>query len=177
MPGQAVDVTLKGKPVTLIGDPVNVGQKAPHFVVCDHDLTSVPFCSLGKGPFVISSVLSLDTEVCDREARRFNEEAAALDPDLGILVISMDLPFAQKRWCGQAGSHQVQTLSDHRDASFGTSYGVLIRDLRLLARACFVVDAAGIICHKEIVSEAADEPDYEALFETVRQLTGGARSA
>jgi len=177
VPGQAVDVTLKGRPVTLIGDSIIVGQKAPHFVVCDHDLMSVPFCSLGRGPFVISSVISLDTEVCDREARRFNKEAAALDPDLGIIVISMDLPFAQKRWCGAAGIDQVHVYSDHRDASFGTSYGVLIRDLRLLARACFVVDVRGIICHKEIVSEVTDEPDYEALFEAVRQLAGGARRA
>jgi thiol peroxidase len=109
-------------------------------------------------------VPSLDTPVCDLQTRRFNQEAARLGPDVQILTISMDLPFAQKRWCGAAGIERVTTLSDHREASFGTAYGVLIKELRLLARAVFVVDKDGVVRYVQIVPELSREPDYEAAL-------------
>ena len=163
-------VTLNGKPVTLIGRQVEVGDSAPDFIVCDRNLSPVSFRSLSRGVCIITSVVSLDTEVCDAQVRRFNEEAAALSPHLQILVISMDLPFAQKRWCGAAGIDRVEVLSDHRDASFGTAYGVLIKDLRLLARAVFVVDEGGRIRYKEFVSEITREPNYQAALAAAREL-------
>lgn len=119
---------------------------------------------------MISSVPSLDTPVCDTSTRRFNEKASQLGEKVVILTISMDLPFAQARWCGAAGVRRVQTLSDYRDASFGLSYGVLLKDLRLLARAVFVIDPAGIIRYVQVVDEIAKEPDYEAVIEAVKKL-------
>lgn len=113
---------------------------------------------------------SLDTSVCDRETRRFNEEAGRLGNDVVVLTISMDLPFAQKRWCGAAGIKNVLTLSDHRDASFGRAYGVLIKEIRLLARAVFVVDRTGVIRYIQVVNELTNEPDYEAVLKAVKQL-------
>jgi thiol peroxidase len=155
-------VTFKGNPLTLVGNEVKVGQEAPDFVVIDNDLTPVKFSSyLGK-VCIISSVVSLDTPVCDTQTRKFNEEASRLGPDVAILTVSMDLPFAQKRWCGAAGVNRLQTLSDHRDASFGMAYGLLIKELRLLARAVFIVDGKGLIRYKELVKEVTNEPDYNA---------------
>jgi thiol peroxidase len=119
---------------------------------------------------VISAVPSLDTPVCDMETRRFNSEAAKLSKDIVILTISMDLPFAQKRWCGAAGVDKVVTLSDHREAEFGNSYGVLIKELRLLARAVFVVDAEGVVRYVQLVKEVADEPDYDAVISAAKNL-------
>jgi len=160
-------ITMKGSPLTLVGNEVRVGDKAPDFEVLDNDLSPVRFSSFGGKLCIISSVPSLDTPVCDMETRRFNEEASKLGSDVVILTISMDLPFAQKRWCGAAGVTRVQTLSDHRDASFGTSYGVLIKELRLLARAVFLVDRAGTIQYIELVKEITDQPDYEAVLSAV----------
>ena len=160
-------ITMKGGPLTLVGNEVRVGDKAPDFEVLDNDLSPVRFSSFGGKLCIISSVPSLDTPVCDMETRRFNEEASKLGPDVVILTISMDLPFAQKRWCGAAGVTRVQTLSDHRDASFGTSYGVLIKELRLLARAVFLVDRAGTIQYIELVKEITDQPDYVAVLSAV----------
>jgi thiol peroxidase len=120
---------------------------------------------------VLAAVPSLDTSVCAMETRRFNQEAAGLDPDVQIITISMDLPFAQKRWCGAEGVARVKTLSDHRDAAFGQAYGVLIRELRLLARAIFVVDRQGVIRHVQLVKEVATEPDYAGVLDAVRRLT------
>jgi thiol peroxidase len=125
-----------------VGNEVKVGDEAPDFEVLSNDLSPVKLSSFRGKVCIISSVPSLDTPVCDTETRRFNEEAQQLSSDAALLTISMDLPFAQKRWCGAAGVTRVQTLSDHRDASFGTTYGVLIKELRLLARAVFVVDPA-----------------------------------
>ncbi|KPL08098.1 hypothetical protein AMJ85_08895 [candidate division BRC1 bacterium SM23_51] len=163
-------VTMRGNPLILVGSEVKVGDTAPDFTTLDNNLSPVAFSSFLGRVCIISSVPSLDTPVCDRETRRFNEEAARLDPNLVILTISMDLPFAQKRWCGAAGVTRVQTLSDHRDASFGTAYGVLIKELRLLARAVLVVDADGIIRYVQIVNEVTEEPDYEAILTAVRTL-------
>ncbi len=163
-------VTMRGSPLTLIGTEVRVGDKAPDFEVLDTSLSPVRFASLHGKVRIISSVPSLDTPVCDAQTRRFNQEAATLGPDVMILTISMDLPFAQKRWCGAAGVDRVLTLSDHRDASFGRSYGVLIKELRLLARAVFLIDPEGTIRYMELVNEIAHEPDYAQLFRALQAV-------
>jgi len=164
-------ITMRGNPLTLMGDEVKVGEMAPDFVVLDNNLSPVKFSSFRGKTCILSSVPSLDTPVCDMETRKFNEEAGRLGPDVAILTVSMDLPFAQKRWCAAAGVDKVQTLSDHRDASFGTSYGVLIKELRLLARAVFLVDREGIIQYIQLVKEVTKEPDYEAALNTLRKLS------
>ena len=163
-------ITMKGKPLTLVGKALKEGDSAPDFEVLDNGLSPVKLASFRGKVCVISSVPSLDTPVCDMETRRFNQEAGKLSEDVQILTISMDLPFAQKRWCGAAGVDKVVTLSDHRDASFGTAYGVLIKDLRLLARAVFVLDRESIIQYIQIVKETTEEPDYEAVLGAVNKL-------
>jgi len=163
-------VTMKGQPLTLLGDGLKVGDKAPNFEVIANDLSQVLLSSLRGKVCIISSVPSLDTGVCDRMTRRFNEEAGGLGRDVAVLTISMDLPFAQKRWCGAAGVKNVQTLSDHREASFGKAYGVLIKELRLLARAVFVVDKQGVIRYAEIVAELTNEPNYEAVLKAAKEM-------
>ena len=163
-------VTMKGNPITLMGTELQVGDMAPDFVAIDNDLNPVSFDSFRGKVCIISSVPSLDTPVCDMETRRFNDEAGRLGDDVEILTISMDLPFAQKRWCGAAGVDRVQTLSDHRDAAFGQTYGVLIKGLRLLARAVFVVDKEGTIRYIELVKEIASEPDYDTVLTAVKEL-------
>ncbi|MBK8189814.1 MAG: thiol peroxidase [Vampirovibrionales bacterium] len=156
-------ITFKGNPLTLLGADVAVGAKAPDFTVLANDLSPVTLQSgQGKTRLVVC-VPSLDTPVCDTEARRFNEEAAKLS-NVETLVVSMDLPFAQSRWCGAAGVNNVQSASDHRDASFGVNYGVLIKELRLLARAIFVINADNTVVYKEIVPEVTSEPNYEAAL-------------
>jgi len=163
--------TMKGNPITLIGKEVKVGQKAPDAELVANDLSTAKLSSLCQGKVcILASVPSLDTPVCDTETRRFNVEAGNLGDDVVILAISMDLPFAQKRWCGGADVKNVQTLSDHRDAAFGQSYGVLIRDLRLLARAVFVVDRQGVVRYVELVKEVASEPNYEAALGAAKEL-------
>jgi thiol peroxidase len=170
MKERAGAVTMRGNPLTLLGDEVTVGQAAPDFTVLDNDLAPVSFSSYRGKTCIVASVPSLDTPVCSVETRKFNEEAAGLGADTAVLTISMDLPFAQKRWCAAEGIEAVQTLSDHRDASFGTSYGVLIKELRLLARAIFVVDREGTIRYIQLVKEIAEEPDYEAVLSAVKEL-------
>lgn len=165
-------VTMKGEPLTLLGKKIKVGEPAPDFEALANDLSPVKFSSFHGKVCIISSVPSLDTPVCDTMTRRFNKEASNLGDDVAVLTISMDLPFAQKRWCGAAGVKNVQTLSDHRDASFGNAFGVLIKELRLLARAVFVVDKAGIVRHIQIVNELSDEPDYEAVLKAVKGVQG-----
>lgn len=163
-------ITMKGNPLTLLGKELKVGDPGPDCEVLDNDLTPVRLSSFKGKVCVVSAVPSLDTPVCDMETRRFNEEAGNLGSDVRILTISMDLPFAQKRWCGAAGVDKVITLSDHRDASFGTTYGVLIKELRLLGRAVFVLDREGTIRYIQIVKEVADEPDYDAVLKAVNEL-------
>ena len=163
-------VTMKGNPITLIGTELQVGDKAPDFVAIGNDLNPVSFDSFRGKVCIVSSVPSLDTPVCDMETRRFNDEAGRLGDNVEIITISVDLPFAQKRWCGAAGVDRVQTLSDHRDAAFGQAYGVLIKGLRLLARAVFVVDKEGTIRYAELVNEIASEPDYDAVLTAVKEL-------
>lgn len=168
MTAQTRTVTMKGTSLTLTGNPVGVGDKAPEFQATDNDLKPVSFSSFRGKVCILASVPSLDTPVCDMETRRFNEEAGNLAGDVVVITISMDLPFAQKRWCGAAGVDRVTTLSDHKDASFGRAYGVLIGELRLLARAVFVVDREGFVKHAQVVSELTDEPDYSAVLEAVK---------
>lgn len=165
-------ITMKGRTLTLLGKELKVGESAPDFEVLANDLTPVKLSSFLDKVCIISSVPSLDTPVCDTMTRRFNEEAGMLGDDVFVLTISMDLPFAQKRWCGAAGAKNVQTLSDHRDASFGNAFGVLIKELRLLARAVFVVDKDGAVRHAQIVNELTNEPDYEAVLKAVKEIMG-----
>ena len=163
-------ITFKGNLFTLLGPQLSVGDKAPDFSVVDNGLAPVSLSTHGGKIRIISSVPSLDTPVCDSETRRFNQEAANLPGDVVVLTISLDLPFAQKRWCGAAGIDKVITLSDYRDRSFGQNYGVLIKELLLLSRAIFVVDASDIIRYIQIVPEVTSEPDYEAVISAVKQL-------
>jgi thiol peroxidase len=163
-------ITMKGNPLTLMGKSLKVGDRAPDFTVLDNNLSPVNLAAYKGKICVLSSVPSLDTPVCDMETRRFNQEASGLGSNVAILTISMDLPFAQKRWCGSAGVDKVVTLSDHRDASFGTSYGVLIKELRLLARAVFVLDRSGVIQYVDIVKELTQEPNYQAVLTAVKKL-------
>jgi thioredoxin-dependent peroxiredoxin len=166
----AKTITMKGNPLTLAGQEVRVGDQAPDFEVIANDLSPFKFSSLKGKVAVICSVPSLDTPTCDIETRRFNEEAAKLGPDVELLTLSMDLPFAQKRWCGAAGVDRLKTYSDHREAAFGLAYGVLIEKFRLLARAVFVVDKAGVIRYIQIVPEVANEPNYEEVLQAVSKL-------
>ncbi len=163
-------ITMKGNPLTLMGSLPEVGQAAPDFEVLDNNLMPVKLSSFKGKICVIASVPSLDTPVCDIETRRFNAEAARLSPDVVILTISMDLPFAQKRWCGAAGIDRVITLSDHRNADFGSAFGTLIKELRLLARAVFVLDRKGIIRLVQIVKEVTQEPDYDSVLSAVKKI-------
>ena len=163
-------VTFKGTPLTLVGQEVKPADAAPDFEVVANDLSTFRFSSMRGRVCILSSVPSLDTPTCNIETRRFNEEAAALGDQVAILTISMDLPFAQKRWCAAAGVERVKTYSDHRDAAFGQAYGVLIKELRLLARAVFVVDSSGRVSYVQLVKELADEPDYDAVLKAVKAL-------
>ena len=161
--------TFKGNPVTLIGPELKPGSPAPEFQVLATDLSTVTLSSLKGKTLLISVATSLDTSICDLQGKLFNEEAAKL-PNVQILNISMDLPFAQRRWCGASGVDRLKALSDHRDASFGTAYGVLIKELRLLARSVFVVDAAGTLRYVEYVPEVASHPNYDAALAAVKQV-------
>jgi thiol peroxidase len=164
-------VTMKGNPLTLTGTEVSAGDAAPDVTLINNDLQPVRISDWKGKVVVIASVPSLDTPVCDMETRRFNTEATGLGDDVVILTVSMDLPFAQKRWCGDKGVENVITLSDHKEAAFGEAYGVLVKELRLLARAVFVLDRDGAIQYRELVKEIAEEPDYNAAIEAVKKLT------
>ncbi|KAF0234524.1 MAG: thiol peroxidase [Desulfovibrionaceae bacterium] len=163
-------VTVFGNAMTLLGNAVAVGQKAPDFVALDNDLNPKTPADYAGKVLIIAAVPSLDTPVCDVETRRFNSEASKLGENVHILTISMDLPFAQKRWCAAAGIDRITTLSDHRDASFGINYGVLIKELRLLARSVFVVGKDGTLKYMEIVPEATHEPNYDAALAAAKAL-------
>jgi len=163
-------VTFKGTPLTLMGQPPQVGSKAPEFSALRGDLSPFSLASAAGKTVVISSALSLDTSTCAAQARHFNQDAAALGDDVKVIVISMDLPFAQKRFCATEGIANLETLSDHRDASFGTAYGMLMKELRLLARGIFVIDKGGILRYQQLVPEASHEPEYAPALEAVREL-------
>lgn len=164
-------ITMKGNPLTLMGQELKTGDTAPDVVLADNDLGPVSLSAYRGKVCIISSVPSLDTPVCDMETRRFNEEAGALGDDVAIITVSMDLPFAQKRWCGAAGVDKVITLSDYGDMSFGNAYGVLIKELKLLARAVFVLDRQGVIQYIQLVNEVTEEPGYQEILDAVGKLT------
>ncbi|MEV0155442.1 thiol peroxidase [Micromonospora sp. NPDC050686] len=159
--------TFRGRPVTLLGTPVSVGDKAPDFTVVANDMSPVTLDSSRGTVRIISAVPSLETPVCDQQTRRFHEAAEGIE-GLQVLTVSVDLPFAQQRWCAAAGLTGVQTLSDHRDLSFGHAYGVLIKELRLLARAVFVVDAHDEVVHAEYVPAIEQHPEYDAALAVAR---------
>lgn len=165
-------ITLDGNPFTLVGPELKAGDAAPDFTVAGNDLSPATLADFKGKVLIVASVPSLDTAVCDLETRRFNTEAAALGDDVAILTVSMDLPFAQARWCGAAGVKAVRTLSDYKDASFGTGWGTLIKELRLLTRAVFVVDRKGAITYVQYLKEITQEPDYEAALAAVAKLVG-----
>ena len=163
-------VTLQGNPVTLLGPEIKPGDKAPDFTALNNALEPVSLADYKDKVVIISAVPSLDTPVCDTQTRRFNQDAAALGDDVAILTISVDLPFAQARWCGAPGIDGVVTLSDHRDTAFGQAYGVLIKELRLLARSVFVLDKQGVVQYVQLVGEVAQEPDYDAALDAAKKL-------
>lgn len=161
-------ITFKNNPVTLLGDEIKVGDQAPEFTVLANDLSPFHLKDSAEKVKIISVVPSLDTGVCDAQTRRFNEEASKLT-NTEILTISVDLPFAQRRWCGDNGIDNVITLSDHRDLSFGKAYGVAIEEMRLLARAVFVIDTNDKVTYVEYVKEATDHPDYDAAVAAAKK--------
>ena len=158
---------MRGNPLTLVGPELKPGDAAPDFSLVDGSLKPVTLKDTGNHVRIISVIPSLDTPVCDAQTKRFNEEASKL-PDVDIITVSMDLPFAQKRWCGAFGVDKVKMLSDHKEASFGTNYGTLIKDLRIESRAIFVLDSQNKIRHAEYVKEVADFPNYEAALSAAR---------
>src|SRR5437016_14656328 len=164
-------VTLRGNPITLGGPEVKAGQNAPDFTALDNGLKPVKLSEAKGKVIVLSSVPSLDTPTCDTETRRFNQEAAGLGEGVEVWTISMDLPFAQKRWCGAAGVDRVKTLSDFRHRAFGEAYGVRIVDGPIAgvnARAVFVVGKDGKVTHAQYVKEVSAEPDYASILTAAR---------
>ncbi len=161
--------TLRGNPFTLVGPELKAGDKAPDFDLIDDKLQPVNLAGTGKSTRIFSVIPSLDTPVCDAQTKRFNEEASNL-PNVEIYTVSMDLPFAQKRWCGAYGIDKVKMLSDHKTGSFGENYGTLIKELRIESRAIFVVDKDDKLVHVEYVKEVGEHPNYDATLTAVRSL-------
>ena len=164
------DATFQGQPLTVIGPRLKVGDPAPDFELLANDMSTVTLRDSEGKIRLINVVPSLDTPVCDIQTRRFNEEIGKMGGNVAGLAVSADLPFAQARWCGAAGVQNVQTLSDHRDMSFGKAYGTYIKELRLEQRAVFVADADGILRYVEYVPEITQHPDYESALDTLREL-------
>jgi len=162
-------VTMRGNPMTLVGPELKAGQKAPAFTAVGKGLAPVTLDQFKGKVKIIAAIPSIDTPVCDAETRRFNEEASKLPGDVQILTISMDLPFAQARWCGAAGVDKVTTISDWRAAEFGQKYGALIKELHLLARAVFVIDKNDNVVYSEYVKEVANQPNFEAALDAARK--------
>lgn len=163
-------ITIKGNPLTLVGNELKVNDKAPDFTILDGSLNEIKLSDFMGKVKVISVTPSLDTPVCDFQLKRFNNEALSLGEDVLVINISMDLPFAIARFCAAAGIDKVKAYSDHRDASFGMNYGVLIKELRLLARAIFVIDKNDIVRYIEIVSEVTNHPDYDKALSVLKQI-------
>ena len=163
-------VLFKGTPATLLGPEIKVGDAAPDFRVVDNGLQPVTLATDAGKIRLIAVVPSIDTPVCDTMTRRFNQDAAQLPDSVVVYTISVDLPFAQKRWCGNAGIDKVQTLSDYQERSFGLNYGLLLKDLKLLARAVYVIDQNDQVAYAEVVSEVTAEPNYTAALEAIKKL-------
>ncbi len=165
-------LTFKGKPLTVVGETVQVGDKAPDFAVVDNGMQTVSLANTAGKVRLISVVPSLDTGICDAQTRRMNQEAAKLGESVVVLTISAEHPFNQKRWCGAAGVDAVQVLSDHQSMSFGEAYGTYIKEWRLEQRAMFVVDGDDVVRYVEYVPEIAQHPDYEAALVAVGEVIG-----
>jgi thiol peroxidase len=162
---------MRGNPMTLVGPELKPGDAAPDFSVVDGSLKPVTLAVTAGRVRIVSVVPSLDTPVCDAQTKRFNDAALSLD-GVDIITVSMDLPFAQKRWCGAFAVDRVKMLSDHKDASFGSHYGTLIKELRIESRAVFVIDRNNRVCYAEYVKEVADHPDYNAALGAARTACG-----
>ncbi|MCS7191402.1 MAG: thiol peroxidase [Armatimonadetes bacterium] len=163
-------VTFRGNPLTLLGQDLQVGEKAPDFQVVDTDLKPVTLKDFAGKVVLISVTPSLDTPVCDAQGKKFNELATNLSEDVVVLNISVDLPFAQKRWCGINNIDRIKVVSDYQERDFGIKYGVLIKELKLLARSVWIVDKDGVIRYKQIVPEVTNEPDYEATMAALKEI-------
>ena len=163
-------ITFQGGPLTLTGNELKVGDKLPDSQLVGNDLSPVQMSSFAGKVCIISCVPSLDTPVCDLQTKRFNEEAGKFGSDVSVITVSMDLPFAQQRWCGSSNAENITTLSDYMTADFAQSAGVLIKELRLLARVVFVVDKQGTISYVQIVNEVTDQPNYEDVLKAVKEL-------
>ncbi|MBF0206752.1 MAG: thiol peroxidase [Oligoflexia bacterium] len=163
-------LTVKGNPLTLIGKELKVGEHLPDIELLNNDLNPVRLSHFLGKICIISTVPSLDTPICDLQTKKFNETATRLGNNIIILTVSMDLPFAQKRWCGANNIEKVITLSDHREAALGKAFGILVKELRLLARAIFVIDKEGKISYVQLVKELSHEPDYDAVLKEVHKL-------
>ena len=163
-------VTFAGNPITLVGPEIKVGQQAPDFTVLSNDLQPKTLKDYEGKVKVISVVPSLDTGVCDAQTRWFNQDATSLSEDVVVLTISMDLPFAQKRWCGAEGIENAIMLSDYFDHSFGRDYGLLMNEWHILARAVFVLDSDNIVRYVEYVDNINSEPDFEAAISAAKAL-------
>lgn len=162
--------TMGGNPITLVGNEVAVGANVSDFSVVDNNLAEKKLSDYGDKIKLISVVPSLDTSVCDLQTKRFNQEAGKLGSDIVILTISMDLPFAQKRWCGAAGVENLETLSDYNKADFGNKFGVLIKELRLLNRSIFILDKNNTVIYQEIVTENTQHPDYDKVLDFLKSM-------
>lgn len=161
-------VMLRDKPLTVLGDQLEVGQAAPDFALTANDWSQVTLADSAGKVRLISVVPSLETSVCDLQTRRFNEEAAGLSEDVVVLTVSADLPYTQRRWCGAAGVERVQTLSDHHDMNFANGYGTHIKEMRLEQRSVFVVDRDGMIVYAQYMDQFGEQPDYDAALTAVR---------
>ena len=161
---------FKGNPFILMGESVSPGQKAPEFKALANDLTEKSLSDFKGKIKLIASVPSIDTPVCDLQIKRFNEEATGMSKDIIVLFVSMDLPFAQKRFCQSFDIKKVKTLSDHKDASFAMAYGVLIEQLRLLSRAIFIIDKDDTVRYVEYVKDIVLQPDYAAAIAELKKL-------
>lgn len=163
-------VFMHSNPLTLTGDEPQLGAKAPDFTALANDLSAKTLSDYEGKVIIISSVPSLDTPVCELQTKRFNTEAEKLGDNVVILTVSMDLPFAQARWCGAQGVEKLITLSDHKEASFGENYGLLIKELRLLARAVLIIDQKGTLVYRQLVQEISQEPNYEEVLEALKKV-------
>jgi len=165
-------ITFKGDPMTLAGQELKIGDAAPEATVTSNALKPIQLSSFRGKTCVIASVPSLDTPVCDVEAKRFNDEASTLGDNVAVIIISRDLPFAQARWCGASNARNIQTLSDYNSGEFGQNYGMIWKETALLARAVFVIDAEGKIQYIQLVNEITNGPNYEEILAAIKQITG-----
>ncbi len=165
---------FRGQDAPIVGPDIEIGQAAPEFHAHTLEWEWIPVLASTQGKVrIIAALPSLETSVCDRETRRFNQEAAGLSKDIAVVVISADLPYTQKRWCGAAGIDQVMVVSDHREVEFGVKYGCLMKDQRILRRAVFVIDRRGIVTYRDYMPAMGDEPNYDAVLAAAQKALEG----